>query len=166
MKRVRFLLCGCAVILPFLSSIAQATTVYWDVNGTGATGAGGPAATGAWNGTATNWNQDPNGNAAMGAVAAWVNGDTAIFSAGNDATGEFTVTPSGTPEAAGITIEEGTITLASSLNTAVNVNMGTVELKTGTTLITANSGGTTNTGIGFLPGGQYLISGNAALRTT
>src|ERR1700752_591900 len=104
MKHVPLPVCACAVILSFLSATAQATTVYWDVNGEGTAGAGGPAATGAWNATATNWNKDSNGDAALGPVAAWVDGDTAIFSAGNDATGAFTVTvtPSGTPLAAPI----------------------------------------------------------------
>jgi fibronectin-binding autotransporter adhesin len=166
MKLLSIALLECVVIFTLAASAAQATTVYWDVNGTATIGAGGPAATGAWNGTAINWNLDPNGGAAMGPVAAWVNGDTAIFSAGNDAAGEFTVTPSGTPEAAGIIFEEGTITLANNTNSTINVSTGTVELKAGTTLITANSGGTTNTGISFVSGGKYLISGNATLRTT
>src|SRR5262245_1574041 len=94
-----------AAVVVACSSMAFADTAYWDVNGADTTGAGGPAATGAWNTTTgLNWNKDPNGDNTMGPTAAWVNGDTAVFSAGSDATGAFTVTASGTPTAAGLTI--------------------------------------------------------------
>ena len=41
----------------------------------------------------------------------WTSGSIAVFSAGTDATGNFTITISGTQTASGITYEEGTVTL-------------------------------------------------------
>src|SRR5258706_9346736 len=75
-------------LLAALSAISiQAATVYWDINGATA-GAGAAVATGNWGtGTAT-W-----GDSAGTAVPAnWVNGDSAVFSAGTDASGTFVVT--------------------------------------------------------------------------
>lgn len=71
--------------------IAQ-TTVYWDRNGN-TTGAGGASPSGTW----VNNNSDPNRNwstssAGTAATARWDDGNYAVFSAGTDATGSYTVT--------------------------------------------------------------------------
>ena len=101
------------------------TTAYWDANGS-APGAspGGGLATGTWGAddfwSTTSGGLDPG---------PWTNGNTAVFSAGTDASGAFTVTLGGTlPTAGSVTFEEGTVTLAD----------GTLTL-TGSGAITVNA---------------------------
>jgi autotransporter-associated beta strand protein len=145
-----------------IDGAAAQTTKYWDINGATAGASGGASATGAWNNSATNWNTDSTGGGG-GAISAWSGTtDTAVFSAGGNATGASTITATGTPVAAGIIIEEGSITLSGR----VDVNTGTVELQGGTLLSQASSGGATGTGITLTAGGKYAITGNATLRQT
>src|SRR5262245_10437281 len=93
---------------------------YWDINGDTA-GAGGATPAGTWNAANTFWSSDSTG---LSATSAWTAGDKAIFSAGNDASGAFTVTVSGAQDASGgVTIEEGTISFSGS---AVNAGAGAV----------------------------------------
>ncbi len=118
---------------------AHAGTAFWDVNGSNA-GAGGPAATGTWDGSTANWNPLDDGT---GSVAVWNGGDTAVFSAGSDATGGFNVTVSGTQSAGGITFEEGKVTLNSGeidfpAAGAINIASG-VTGTVGTTVIGGTS---------------------------
>ncbi len=93
------------------ASFAQ-TTVYWDRNSSTA-GAGGASPSGTWanNNAAANrnWSTSAAGTAT---TARWDGGDYAVFSAGTDATGNYTVTVSGTVGVDGITIEEGTPTFS------------------------------------------------------
>jgi autotransporter-associated beta strand protein len=91
-----FLLC-----FALCQASAQSDVKYWDSNGAAA-GAGDTP-----NGT---WDADPFWSAdAAGGVATtgWTDGDTAVFSAGTDATNAFDVTVNGTVNPAGITFEEG-----------------------------------------------------------
>ena len=97
--------------------------LYWDLNA-GVAGAGANP-TGIWDTSTPNWNTDPNGLTLPGV---WTPGETAFFSAGNDATGPYTVTISGTQTAAGINIEDGTVVIPS----------GTAAVGTG--VITVNAG--------------------------
>ena len=85
-----------------------ATSLYWDANGVAA-GASSPGTTG----TGT-WGTDNFWSTTSAGVdpGAWTSGNIAIFSAGADATGTFTVTLNGTQTAGGVTFEEGTVTLA------------------------------------------------------
>jgi autotransporter-associated beta strand protein len=108
-----------------LSAIPSHAILYWDSNGPTA-GAGATPA-GAW-GTNNFWSTDPNGGAA---TAAWTVGDTAVFSAGTDATSAFTVNLSAPQTAAGVTVEEGTVSLTGSALTisgagVIAVNSGAV----------------------------------------
>ncbi len=86
---------------------APVPTQYWDLNGDTA-GAGGPAATNTWNGSTTNWNPKADGT---DPTVAWSPGSTAVFAAGTDATGAYTVTVDGTPDITGLSFEEGAVTL-------------------------------------------------------
>ena len=86
---------------------AAATPVWWDSDGNTA-GAGGTTPTGTW-GTDSFWSPSADGDAT---TAAWVAGGTAIFSAGTDATGSFTVTVDGTQDLGGLFFEEGDVTLS------------------------------------------------------
>src|SRR5688500_1269172 len=94
------------VILLFVPCLHGAS-VYWDINGT-TTGAGGTMPTGTWDAATARWNSS---SAGTGAVAAWAAGNVAVFAAGTDATGTYGVTVSGTHDIAGLTFEEGTVTL-------------------------------------------------------
>ena len=79
----------------------------WDLNGNEA-GAGGTTPAGTWNAANTNWNPAAEGT---GSTVAWLAGFTAVFAAGSDATGTYTVTVDGTQDIGGLTFEEGTVTL-------------------------------------------------------
>lgn len=83
-------------------------TVYWDVDGSVA-GAGGAAPTGTWDGTNAFWNTLADGT---GASSVWAGGNTAVFAAGANATGSYTVTVDGTQSLGGLRFEDGTVTLA------------------------------------------------------
>src|SRR5256885_11978230 len=63
---------------------ASAATVYFDVNGA-TPGSGVTAATYTWAAATALWSTDPAGGVA---TAGWVNGDNALFSAGNGAAGK------------------------------------------------------------------------------
>jgi fibronectin-binding autotransporter adhesin len=116
--------------------------LYWDSNAD--TPGAGTTPNGTW-GTDTFWSADPAGAAA---TAGWTSGETAVFSAGTDATGAYTVTISGTQTAAGIRVEEGSVIIAGA--GAAALGTGTVTLSSGTTFTipsilrvtqTAGSGG-------------------------
>ena len=93
---------------------AAPTSIYWDINSTTA-GAGGTTPSGNWDGATANWNTDSTGGAG-GALSATTSSGTsgtiAVFSAGTDATGDYTVTVSGTQNASGLLVEDGNVTLS------------------------------------------------------
>lgn len=60
---------------------------YWDTNGATA-GAGGTSPNGTWDSGITSWSSSITGTTATGP---WIDGGTAVFSAGSDATGSYTV---------------------------------------------------------------------------
>lgn len=86
-----------------LSLSAQAQTLYWDVNGN-AVGSG-PLPTGTWSTGTGSWNTNSSGTG--GSIVSWSNGSAAVFSAGTNATGNYTVNVTGTVDVSGITVEEG-----------------------------------------------------------
>src|SRR5437870_13217460 len=82
----------------------HAAVKYWDINGATA-GAGGATPSGTWDtGTTANWTTDSTGSSA---ATTWASANTAIFSAGTDATGLFTVTLVGTETIDGFSANEG-----------------------------------------------------------
>jgi autotransporter-like protein len=111
---------------------------WWDpTNGTTA-GTGTTTPNGTWS-TAipAAWNAN---SAGTGAVAVWSNsGNDAVFSAGTDATGAYTVTVSGGITANSITFEEGTVTLAGTATPVLTIGAGGVT-------ITSTINGTTTFG--------------------
>src|SRR5687767_1142120 len=92
----------------------SAADLYWDLTD-GVVGAGGPTPAGTWgNASAPAWNSLADGS---GPLVNWTPNETAVFSAGSDATGSFTVTLVGNTTtdillAAGMKVEEGTVRLA------------------------------------------------------
>ncbi len=81
---------------------------YWDLNGATA-GAGSASPAGTWDAVSTYWNSLDDGS---GSVSSWPAGQPAIFAAGSDAIGTYTVTVDGTHDTSGLVFEEGTVTLA------------------------------------------------------
>jgi hypothetical protein len=95
-----------------LATAGSAQTLYWDTNGKTA-GAGGTVPAGIW----TTSNSDKNWNTTAAGTTtnpqAWTSGANAVFSAGSDATGAYTVTVNLTQNVSSITVEEGSPTLGS-----------------------------------------------------
>src|SRR5262245_26247262 len=87
--------------------------LFWDINGATA-GAGSATPSGTW-GVDNFWSTSSTGVAATGA---WNEAETAVFAAGTDATGSYTVTVSGTQYAGEIRFDEGITTLSSGVLTA------------------------------------------------
>src|SRR5688572_12158190 len=105
-------------------------TLYWDTNGAepgAGTNSPEPGFTdGTW-GTDAFWSTDPNGAAA---TSAWTAGEHAVFSAGTDAMDAF-IDVTDTQTAASMTVEDGTVFLASGI---VDTGAGNVTVGPGATL--------------------------------
>lgn len=116
MSCFRFLPCAIVAVMCLLfASRAQAASItqYWDTNGA-TTGSGN--AGGSW-GSAF-WSTSSTGEAA---TAAWINtpsanASNAVFSAGTDGTGTWTVDVGTDRNVKNITVEEGNVTLGTSGN--------------------------------------------------
>jgi autotransporter-associated beta strand protein len=94
-----------------LGSISsQAAVKYWDNNGATA-GAGGPTPTGTWDTTSSKWTTDPTGSSA---TTTWADSDTAIFSAGSDATGLYTNNLTAGRTVGGLVVKDGIVTFTGS----------------------------------------------------
>jgi len=109
MRLARTLLCILAVI--FGGAAARAATLYWDTNGAAA-GAGGATPSGTWDvGTTANWSTSSAGTIA---TQVYSGKNQAVFAAGTDATGSYTVTVNGSVEIAkaGVALEEGNVTFS------------------------------------------------------
>lgn len=93
---------------------APGMAYFWDVNGATA-GAGGPAPSGVWDGSAEIWNTDFYGGAGAFTNQTTLNDDL-YFAAGSDASGSYSVDLSGgTREARSLTFKDGTATLTNGL---------------------------------------------------
>ena len=79
---------------------------YWDLNG--ATAGAGPAPSGTWDSTSTNWSSSAGGTVATGPWAE----QNAYFSAGSDSTGSYTISVSGTQVVANLFVQRGTVTFS------------------------------------------------------
>ncbi len=95
----------------------RAATLYWDTNGeTPGSGNSG----GAWD-SGANWSTGADGDVAP---QGWVNGDSAVFSAGTDGLAAKTVTLAGTVATPSILLEEaGLVTLSGG---SINITGGSV----------------------------------------
>lgn len=82
-------------------TVTESPSSYWDTNGTTA-GSGGTAPSGTWGGGAQ-WNANAAGT---GIPNTWISGGTAAFSAGTDATGNYSVSV-GQPSGISITNQSG-----------------------------------------------------------
>lgn len=157
MKTLRTSLQTSSFILAFLLMAVpmEAQPLYWDSNA--ATPGAGATPTGTW-GTSLFWSTDPSGSAA---TAAWTAGGNAVFSAGTDASGAFTVTLSGTQTAGSVTVEEGTNTFGGS--GAVSIGTGTVTVNSGALLsIDSSARIAATTGAKFILNGGTMRNSSTA----
>lgn len=92
----------------FATALTARAQLYWDLNGNGTAGSG-TTPTGTWvTGSGGNWNTNSAGTG--GAIVNWTDWSDAVFSAGTNGTGTYTVTVSGTVGITSLTIQEGTPT--------------------------------------------------------
>ncbi len=106
MKKLVPLLVGLSLLLG--ANLRAGVLVFWDRNGAAA-GSGGPAPTGTWNIDALNWNTNVDGTIG---TQKWGDGDYAVFAAGSDATGSYTVLVSNLVQVGDIHVDSGTVTFA------------------------------------------------------
>ncbi|HVU08505.1 MAG TPA: autotransporter-associated beta strand repeat-containing protein [Verrucomicrobiae bacterium] len=105
--------------------MTRAQNLYWDANGASSGGSSNTVAPGTW-GVNNFWSTNSAGTSA---TTGWTSGRTAVFSAGTNVTGAYTVNVSGNQTAGGITFQSGMVTL----------NGGTITLNSGAK-ITVNNG--------------------------
>lgn len=152
-----------ALVTVLFTATLPAAVKYWDLNGD-AVGAGGASPAGTWDTSTSNWTLDPTGSSATTAFTA---GDAAVFSAGTDATGTYTVTVSGTPNPVAITNKNGKVNIAGSQINMVGAGAAMVKVETGATLSVGSSTAfllATNAGSTLiLDGGTFenRLTGNA-----
>jgi len=146
----------CFVLSAFYS---EAATVYWDNNSITA-GAGGSAPTGNWGTGTSTW-----GNSAGTAnTAPWVDGDTAVFAAGTDASGSYTVTVNTPVTVAGLIREEGAPTIAATSANVITFANGALSVDSGANTLIVNAfyapanGVITKTGSGIFSSGTSQSS--------
>jgi len=149
-----------------LTRSAAQTTVYWDLNGS-ATGAGGVSPSGIWNTTSNNWSTNANGTIA---TTKYVSGNAAVFSAGADATGAYTITVAGTQNTTSIRTQDGTVTFSGGIinfmgaSPQFNVASGLTTIVN--SVIAGSSGFTKSTNSGtLLLTGANTYSGTTAINT-
>jgi autotransporter-associated beta strand protein len=139
----------------------QAASVYWDINGTAA-GCGSTTPAGNWGTNTAMWG-DSGGTAV---TANWVDGDTAVFSAGTDASGPYVITVV-TPITVGSIIrEEGSPTISATAGNPFTFASGALPVDAGpspgTLVINAffapANGVVTKTGAGILSVGTSQTS--------
>lgn len=145
-------------------------SLYWDTNG--ATAGAGAAPTGTWvnnnSGANRNWATSIPGTTS---TARWNENSTALFSAGSDATGGYTVTISGTVTVNGITIEEGSPTFTGGtidfgdaspdliINSGASLNWGSTTLSSSTGVLDVTNAGALNFTQNLSFAGTVNISG-------
>jgi autotransporter-associated beta strand protein len=107
MKRILPLIIGLALLSK--TDAFGLALYFWDTNGA-TPGAGGATPTGTW-GVDAFWSKDDSaGNLGTQATVAWPAGNFAVFCAGNDATGAYTVNVSGMVQVADIHVDLGQVT--------------------------------------------------------
>jgi len=158
--------------LALLATHSQAQSLYWDTNDS-TPGSGGPTPTGVWDLTTLRWN-----NAAGDTTsAAWTNSglEAALFAAGSDATGTYSVTlGAGTAlKLSALTLNTGNLTLTpqggtdgldfGAVNAALNVAGGSTlsiaSFINGSAGMTKSGTGITLLSGSVLPAGAYAVQG-------
>jgi autotransporter-associated beta strand protein len=108
--------------------IQPATTLFWDRNGS-SSGAGGSTPTGIWataGSNRTNWSTNSAGTSSS---VNWTNGAVAVFSAGSDATGAYTVDVASTSIQTGaILVQEGNVTFSTTNSGSIRLSDSTPDI--------------------------------------
>jgi len=153
-----------------LSVVVAGQTLYWDTNG--ATN-GSSGANGTW-GTSNFWSTNSAGTAA---TTGFTSGRDAVFSAGTNATGSYTVTVSGTQNVSSITVQEGTPTFTGgqinfsdatpdvTISAGATLNWGLTGLSSSTNTLNIGGAGTVNLTLSGTFAGTINLSGGT-LRLT
>lgn len=131
-----------------LSSAAFGGDLFWDTNGT-ATGGGGATAPGTW-GVDNFWTSD---SAGLSATGPWVSGSNALFSAGTNVTGAYTVTVDGTQSLGTLTFQEGAVTLSGG---TLSLNGGKITGTAANSIISSVISG--SAGLNKLGGGTLTLT--------
>ena len=170
MKLTQLLIILCCIT--GLHSSVKGQALYWDANDS--TPGSGTSPVGTW-GTDSFWSSDSTGSSA---VSSWVDGSSAIFSAGNDASGSYTVTVSGTQTASSISFEDGNTTVSggnltlsapavldvasgrsATISSVIGGTAGLTKTNAGTLTISANN---TYSGSVIVSGGTLVIPGETS----
>jgi autotransporter-associated beta strand protein len=129
------------------------------VNGA-TSGAGGATPTGIWDLTTKNWNNNSGGTTGTGT---WSSNSVAVFSAGTDATGAFTVTVAAGANitgVSGLTFEEGTVTIAGGdASSKITLTNPTINAIAGTHTISAVLDGS-GTSVSKQGAGTVILTAN------
>ena len=112
-----------------LAPTSRAANLYWDLDSV-VPGAGGEAPAGTWDAGGFVWNDAADGG--VGNPTSWIAGSTAVFSAGTNASGTFTIDVQGPHAAAGLIFEEGIVTLN---NTQIDLSGAQIDVSTGASAI-------------------------------
>jgi autotransporter-associated beta strand protein len=158
-KRLRHAAGAVVFALCALAAHAQ-TTVYWDTNGS-ASGAG--PGDGSWTGANwTNWWSNS---------ASWGNGKNAVFSAGDNLTGSYTVAITSNVTTADVTIEDGSPVFSVSQGATLNIgnaaskwNSDDSVLKLNTNTLTVAGAGTTYITADITGTGTLIKEGTGTLQ--
>jgi autotransporter-associated beta strand protein len=151
-----------APLLSLLVSHAAGAPLYFDGNGS-APGAGTPPG-GTWGtwGVDSLWSTASDGTLP---ATVWTPGSTAVFSAGADAAGPFTIAVSGGQSIGGINVEEGSPTLTGgSLDmgaTGVTMDIGDGSTLTIQSILSGSTARLTKSGAGTLVLGTVLNQPNS-----
>jgi autotransporter-associated beta strand protein len=148
------------VCLALASPSVHAALSYWDSNGPDP-GAG-DTPNGTWD-TDLFWNVSSGGT---GATNTWGDGDTAVFSAGSDATNAFTVTVGGTVNVSGITFQEGTPTVTGGTINMTNEFDFPIVANTDATIASVLTGSFATTGFKKTGASKLTLSGNSSYSGT
>ncbi|MEI6714975.1 MAG: autotransporter-associated beta strand repeat-containing protein, partial [Verrucomicrobiota bacterium] len=115
------------VLVAFAASSAPAFAVslYWDTNGTAA--GSNDSTSGIW-GSSNFWNTDSTGGAGGAFQSTTTSADDLFFSAASNATGNNTITISGSQSASSLTFRNGTVTLAGASSPMLTLGTGGITL--------------------------------------
>jgi autotransporter-associated beta strand protein len=138
------------LLLPASLPAGALGTLYWDTNGASAGTGSSPGGIWSTSGSDKNWSTNADGTVAP---VTWTPGSLAVFSAGTNGTGSYTVTVSGTQTVAGITVAEGSPTFSDG-TLSLTGSAPTVTVASGLTATIgsqiAGSSGLTKAGDGLL----------------
>lgn len=96
---------------------------YWDLNGATA-GAGGPSPSGVWNSSNAYWSTSIDGTISTSTFAP---NNIAVFSAGDDATGAYTIEKNGAESVNGLNFQDGNVSIVDLAGGKGSLSFNTVN---------------------------------------